>query len=41
LLDRECIGWLYFALAIVMSGLVLLLGRLGGQIVFPPKKNQK
>ena len=43
LLDREGIGWLYFALAIVMSGLVLLLGRLGGQIVFPPrpKKNQK
>lgn len=43
LLDRQCIGWTYFALAIVMSGLVLLLGRLGGQIVFPPrpKKNQK
>jgi predicted heme/steroid binding protein/uncharacterized membrane protein len=38
LAEREAAGWLYFALVIVMSGLVLGLGKLGGEIVFPSKK---
>jgi uncharacterized membrane protein len=38
LLDRKAIGWVYFALVIVMSGLVISLGKLGGDLVFPSKK---
>ncbi len=38
LLERETIGWIYFALVIFMSGLVLSLGKLGGTLVFPPRK---
>jgi predicted heme/steroid binding protein/uncharacterized membrane protein len=38
LLERETIGWIYLALAIVMSSLVLSLGKLGGTLVFPPRK---
>jgi predicted heme/steroid binding protein/uncharacterized membrane protein len=38
LFDREAIGWLYFALVIVMAGLVVALGKLGGELVFPSKK---
>ncbi len=34
--DREALGWLYFALVIIMSGLVFGLGKLGGAIVFSP-----
>jgi len=37
-LEREAVGWVYFALVIVMSGLVLSLGKLGGELVFPPSK---
>ena len=37
-LEREAVGWVYFALVIVMSGLVLSLGKLGGALVFPPRK---
>jgi predicted heme/steroid binding protein/uncharacterized membrane protein len=36
--EREAAGWLYFALVVVMSGLVLGLGKLGGEIVFPSKR---
>lgn len=38
LLEREPVGWVYFALVMVMSGLVLSLGKLGGALVFPPRK---
>jgi predicted heme/steroid binding protein/uncharacterized membrane protein len=38
LLERETVGWIYLALVIVMSVLVLLLGKLGGTLVFPPRK---
>lgn len=36
--ERETVGWVCFALVMVMSGLVLSLGRLGGMLVFPPRK---
>lgn len=36
--DRKAIGWLCFVLVLVMSGLVVGLGKLGGEIVFPPKR---
>ncbi len=38
LLERETVGWIYLALVLVMSGLVLFLGKLGGTLVFPPRK---
>lgn len=38
LLERETVGWIYLALVLVMSGLVLSLGKLGGTLVFPPRK---
>jgi predicted heme/steroid binding protein/uncharacterized membrane protein len=38
LLEREAVGWVYFVLVIVMSVLALLLGKLGGTLVFPPRK---
>jgi predicted heme/steroid binding protein/uncharacterized membrane protein len=38
LADRKGLGWLYVLLVIVMSGLVFGLGRLGGKIAFPPRK---
>jgi hypothetical protein len=38
LLERESLGWVYFALVMVMCGLVLSLGKLGGALVFPPRK---
>ena len=38
LLEREAVGWVCFTLVIVMSGLVLSLGKLGGALVFPPRK---
>jgi len=38
LLERESLGWVYFALVMVMCGLVLSLGKLGGAMVFPPRK---
>ena len=38
LLEREALGWVYFALVMVMCGLVLSLGKLGGALVFPPRK---
>ena len=38
LLERETVGWVYLALVILMSGLVLSLGKLGGTLVFPPRK---
>jgi len=38
LVERETVGWVYFALVMVMVGLVTLLGRLGGQLVFPSKR---
>jgi uncharacterized membrane protein len=41
LADREAIGWLCLALVIVMCGLVVLLGKLGGQLVFPPRKKKR
>lgn len=37
-LEREAVGWVYFVLVIVMSVLVLSLGKLGGALVFPPRK---
>jgi predicted heme/steroid binding protein/uncharacterized membrane protein len=37
-LERETVGWICFALVIVMSGLVLSLGKLGGTLVFPPRE---
>ena len=36
-LEREAVGWVYFVLVIVMSVLVLSLGKLGGALVFPPR----
>ncbi|MBM4445538.1 MAG: DUF2231 domain-containing protein [Chloroflexi bacterium] len=36
--EREAAGWLYFALVIIMSALVLGLGKLGGEIVFPSRR---
>lgn len=36
--ERETIGWVYMALVMVMSALVLSLGKLGGMLVFPPRK---
>lgn len=36
--DRKPIGWLYLALVIIMSGFVFGLGKLGGEIVFPPRR---
>jgi predicted heme/steroid binding protein/uncharacterized membrane protein len=38
LLERETVGWVYFILVMVMSVLVLSLGKLGGALVFPPRK---
>ena len=38
LLERETVGWIYLALVLVMSGLVLSLGKLGGTLVFPRRK---
>jgi predicted heme/steroid binding protein/uncharacterized membrane protein len=38
LVERNAVGWVYFALMLVMSGLVLSLGKLGGALVFPPRK---
>jgi predicted heme/steroid binding protein/uncharacterized membrane protein len=38
LLEREVVGWVYLALVMIMCGLVLLLGKLGGALVFPPRK---
>ncbi len=38
LLEREAVGWVYFVLVMVMSVLVLSLGKLGGALVFPPRK---
>ena len=38
LLERETVGWIYLALVLVMSVLVLSLGKLGGTLVFPPRK---
>ncbi len=38
LLERETVGWIYLALVMFMSGLVLSLGKLGGTLVFPPRK---
>ena len=39
LLEREAAGWVCLALVLVMSVLVLSLGKLGGALVFPPRKN--
>jgi predicted heme/steroid binding protein/uncharacterized membrane protein len=36
--NREPIGWVYFALLLAACPLVLLLGMLGGEIVFPKKR---
>jgi predicted heme/steroid binding protein/uncharacterized membrane protein len=41
LVDREGIGWLYFALVLAMSVLVIFLGKLGGELVFPSKKKRR
>ena len=38
LLERETLGWIYLALVMIMSGLVLSLGKLGGTLVFPSRK---
>ena len=38
LLEREAVGWVYFALVLIMSGLVLSLGKLGGELVFPSRR---
>jgi predicted heme/steroid binding protein/uncharacterized membrane protein len=38
LLEREAVGWVCLALVLVMCGLVLLLGKLGGALVFPPRR---
>jgi uncharacterized membrane protein len=38
LLERETLGWVCFILVMVMSVLVLSLGKLGGALVFPPRK---
>jgi predicted heme/steroid binding protein/uncharacterized membrane protein len=38
LFERETVGWIYFAIVLGMSGLVLSLGKLGGALVFPPTK---
>lgn len=38
LVNREAIGWLYFSLVIIMSGLAVSLGKLGGQLIFPSRK---
>ena len=38
LISREPIGWVYFALLLAACPLVLLLGMLGGEIVFPKKR---
>jgi predicted heme/steroid binding protein/uncharacterized membrane protein len=38
LLEREPVGWVYFALVLIMSGLVLSLGKLGGELVFPSRR---
>lgn len=35
--DREAVGWVCLALVLVMSGMVLSLGKLGGALVFPPR----
>ncbi len=41
LVDGEGIGWIYFSLVLFMSGLVIVLGKLGGNIVFPSKPNNQ
>src|SRR4030042_1598760 len=42
LINGEAIGWTYFSLVLIMSGLVISLGKLGGDIVVPSKpKNQR
>jgi predicted heme/steroid binding protein/uncharacterized membrane protein len=41
LYDREAIGWLYFAFVMVMCVLVVSLGKLGGELVFPSKTNRR
>jgi len=38
LVERQGIGWLYFALAIFMVVMVLALGNLGGRLVFPSRR---
>jgi len=38
LTNREPVGWVYFALLLAACPLVLLLGMLGGEIVFPKKR---
>lgn len=38
LIEREAVGWVHLALVLAMSGLVLWLGKLGGALVFPPRK---
>ena len=38
LVNHEAIGWLYFSLVIIMSGLAVSLGKLGGELIFPSRK---
>ncbi len=38
LLDREPVGWVYLALVLAMSGMALSLGKLGGSLLFPPRR---
>lgn len=38
LANREPVGWVYFALLLAACPLVLLLGMLGGEIIFPKKR---
>ena len=40
LIERDAVGWAYLALVLVMCGLVLSLGKLGGALVFPPRKKR-
>ena len=40
LTDREGLVWLYVLLAVVMAGLAFGLGRLGGKITFPSRKQK-
>jgi predicted heme/steroid binding protein/uncharacterized membrane protein len=38
LVDGEGVGWIYFSLVLLMSSLVIALGKLGGDLVFPSKQ---
>ncbi len=38
LVERQSVGWVYFALVMVMVGLVASLGKLGGELVFPSRR---